>query len=360
MAARMRKQTKTWLAVGAWWLLNGGVWAGQAISMFAASGTPVDTAALLRMEMASALLWIPITMALFEAVRRWPIEAGAVRRALAIHALAVGAVILVRAAAVLALNPVVGWYQAMPPLGELLATSVLNNFLLSWMIIGVAHALIYAEREARRRQQAQELETQLAQARLHALAGQLNPHFLFNALNSIAEVVHRDAEAADGMLTSLGELLRASLDGDRAQEVSLAEEIAFLEHYVGIERVRLGPRLRFDCQVAVEALGARVPHLLLQPLVENAIRHAVAPRPAPGRVSVRAKACNGRLLLEVQDDGDGRPETGATGAGIGLRSTQARLEGMYGADHLFALERQPGGGMLARVDVPLRRLRTAA
>ena len=356
----MRKQTKTWLAVSAWWLLNGGVWTGQAISMFAAAGTPADAGALLRMEMASALLWIPITMALFEAVRRWPIEAGAVRLGLATQMLAVAAVIVVRAVAVFALNPLVGWYATMPSPAELLGTSVLNNFLLAWMIIGVAHALIYAEREARRRQQAQELETQLAQARLHALAGQLNPHFLFNALNSIAEVVHRDAEAADGMLTSLGELLRASLDGDRAQEVSLADEIAFLEHYVGIERVRLGPRLRFDCQVAVEALGARVPHLLLQPLVENAIRHAVAPRPAPGRVSVRANCRNGRLLLEVQDDGDGRPDSAAAGAGIGLRSTHARLEGMYGADHAFELTRLPEGGMLARVDVPLRRLRAAA
>jgi signal transduction histidine kinase len=356
----MRTQTKTWLAVGAWWLLTGGVWTGQAISMFAASGTPADAGALLRMEMASALLWIPITLALFAAVRRWPMETGRVRRALAIHALAVVAVIVVRAAAVLALNPLVGWYTTPPALPDLLTTSVLNNFLLSWMIIGVAHALIYAEREARRRQQAQALEIQLAQARLHALAGQLNPHFLFNALNSIAEVVHRDAEAADGMLTSLGELLRASLDSDRAQEVTLAEEIAFLEHYVGIERVRLGPRLRFDCQVAVEALGARVPHLLLQPLVENAIRHAVAPRPAPGRVSVRANCRGGRLLLEVQDDGDGGSDPVAAGTGIGLRSTKARLQGLYGADHAFELSRLPEGGMLARVDVPLRRLRTAA
>jgi two-component sensor histidine kinase len=356
----MRSSTKTWLAVGAWWLLTGGVWTGQAISMFAAAGTPVDGAALLRMEMASALLWIPITMALFAAVRRWPVEAGAVRRALAIHAGAVAAVILVRAAAVLALNPLVGWYAQLPSLPGLLGTSVLNNLLLSWMIIGVAHALVYAEREARRRQQAQQLETQLAQARLHALAGQLNPHFLFNALNSIAEVVHRDAEAADDMLTSLGELLRASLDSERTQETSLAEEIAFLEHYVGIERVRLGARLRFDCQVAVETLGARVPHLLLQPLVENAIRHAVAPRPAPGRVSVRARACNGRLLLEVQDDGDGRGDPAASGAGVGLRSTRARLQGLFGADHAFELAHPPEGGTLARVDVPLQAHRAAA
>ena len=351
----MRTITRTWLAVSAWWLLTGVVRTGQAISMFEASGRPADPAALLRMEMSGALLWIPLTMALFAAVRRWPIEAGAVGRALAVHALAVAGVIVVRAVAVVALNPWIGWYAALPPFVDVLVTSVLNNLLLSWMIVGVAHALIYAEREARRRQQAQELETQLAQARLHALAGQLNPHFLFNALNSIAEVVHRDAQAADDMLTSLGALLRASLESDRAQQVTLAEELAFLEHYVGIERVRLGSRLRFDCQVAVDAFGVRVPHLLLQPLVENAIRHAVAPRAAPGHVSVRAFRVEDRLLLEVQDDGDGRGDaTIAAGSGIGLRSTRARLLGLYGADHAFSLQRLPEGGMLARVEVPVQ------
>lgn len=357
----MREPTRTWLVVSAWWLLTGLVGAGQSLTMFDAAGTPVDVGQLLRVQMASALLWIPITMALLWGVRRRPIEAGAVRQALLFHAAAVLGVILVRALAVLLFNGWIGWYTQLPPLPELLRTSVLNNLLMSWMIIGVAHALIYAEREARRRQQAQELETQLANANLHALAGQLNPHFLFNALNSIAEMVHRDPDVADRMLGGLGELLRQSLASPQVQDVSLAEELAFLDHYVDIEKMRLGPRLRFECNVAVEALSARVPHLLLQPLVENAIRHAVAPRPTPGRVSVRAQCDGGRLVLQVQDDGDGRGDASASaGTGIGLRNTRARLEGLYGADHSFQLSPAPEGGMIARVEVPFRRLRAAA
>ena len=259
-----------------------------------------------------------------------------------------------RAAAVLLLNDLVGWYEQLPPLPELLWTSVLNNLLMSWMIIGVAHAIIYAERERRRQQHAQELETQLANARLHALSSQLNPHFLFNTLNSIAEMVHRDAEVADRMLMALAALLRHSLDSGQAREVTLGEELELLEHYVSIEQMRLGPRLHFDCDVASDALGARVPHLLLQPLVENAIRHAIAPRIAPGSISVRARRAGGRLLMEVEDDGDAQADPATKGAGIGLSTTRARLQGLYGPDHSFDVSRRPEGGTLARVDVPFR------
>jgi hypothetical protein len=354
------RAAKTWLAVTAWWLLTGVVATSQSLTMLDAQGATFDIGFIWRAEMASSILWIPLTMGLFWCVRRYPIGTPPLHRAIAVLTAAVVGVILLRAATVVALNDWIGWYDKLPTMPALLWKSTLNNFLMSWMIIGVAHALVYAERDQRRRAQAQVLETQLANARLGALAAQLNPHFLFNTLNSIAEMVHRDADVADRMLVGLGELLRQSLSSEQLQEVSLGDELELLDCYVDIEQMRLGDRLKFDRDIPQETLGARVPHLLLQPLVENAIKHAIAPRPSPGHVSVRVERDSDRLVLEVRDDGDGRDEPTAKGAGIGLSSTRARLQALYGDDHSFSVRAQPEGGTVARVVVPWRHWPAAA
>ena len=354
------RAAKTWLAVTAWWLLTGVVATSQSLTMLDATGASFDVGFIWRAEMVSSILWIPLTMGLFWCVRRYPIGTPPLHRALTVLMAAVIGVILLRAAAVIALNDWIGWYDTMPALPALLWKSVLNNFLMSWMIIGVAHALVFAERDQRRRRQAQELETQLANARLGALAAQLNPHFLFFTLNSIAEMVHRDADVADRMLVGLGALLRQSLCSEQLHEVRLGDELELLDCYVDIEQMRLGDRLRFRREIPDEALAARVPHLLLQPLVENAIRHAIAPRPSPGNVSVRVERESDRLVLEVADDGDGHDEPAAKGAGIGLSSTRARLQALYGDDHSFSVQRRPEGGTVARVVVPYRHWPAAA
>ena len=348
----------TWLAVTVWWLLSGLVWTGQVLTMRAAEGAPVAVSHVLRTEMASAILWIPLTMGLFWCVARSPIERGRVLRSIGVLALAVLGVIALRALAVAVFNGFVGWYHAVPDWPTLLRASVLNNLLSSWMIVGVAHALLFARREQRRRQQNAELEARLSQARFEALSAQLDPHFLFNALNSIAEMVHRDADAADRMLVGLGSLLRHGIEGGQPQQVPLGEELELLQHYVGIEQVRLGPRLRFECDVDRALLGALVPRLTLQPLVENAIRHAIAPRVAPGRVRVQARGDGGRLLLEVVDDGGGAASM--PGHGVGLANTRARLQCLYGDDHRFELAPAAGGGTRVRIELPLRMLAAAA
>jgi sensor histidine kinase YesM len=251
-----------------------------------------------------------------------------------------------------------------PDTGELFLTSVRLNLFPTWLLIGVAHAVLFAERARQRERQTAELQGRLAQARLEALSAQLNPHFLFNALNSIAELLHQDPEAADRMLVGLGTLLRRSLDTGRLQEVPLHEELRLLDHYVDIEKVRLGSRLHLDWRIEPAALDACVPHLVLQPLVENAIHHAVSRRATPGHVSVSVRRADGHLVLEVQDDGrDGAPghkvtvqQNGANGAngGVGLSNTRARLECLYGADHRLDVEPAPDGGTIARLVVPLR------
>ncbi|RPE81310.1 sensor histidine kinase [Vulcaniibacterium tengchongense] len=341
-----------------WWTLNGLVWTGQVVTMGEATGQPVALERALRMQLASAWLWAPLTLALFWCVRRWPVEPGRVLRALAAHGLAVAAVIVLRALAVRLLNDAVGWYPALPPFPDVLAASVLNNLLMGWLIVGVAHAWVYAGRARRREREAIELGARLTEARLQALSAQLNPHFLFNALNSIAETVHRDPEAADRMLVDLGAMLRHSLDTSRRQLVALREELAALDHYIGIERARLGERLQVQWTIDSDLLDAGVPPLLLQPLVENAIRHAVAARGDAGAICVRAARAGGRLVLEVLDDGAHAPAP--RGTGVGLSNTRARLQCLYGDDHQLVIAPRRGGGTRVWLSVPCRTVGAAA
>lgn len=349
----MRRQTAwTWFWVSAWWLLTGLVWTGQMYEAFAGQ---VASSYLLRTEMAKAALWIPFTMFLFWWVGRHPIERETMLRSIGWLTLAVAGIIVARALCVAAMNPWIGWHEQLPGWSALLRTSFLSNLLTAWMIIGVAHALLFAQREGLRRQQHAELKSQLSQARFEALSARLDPHFLFNALHSISEVMHRDVAAADRMVVGLGGLLRQSIDGGETQQTTLGEQIELIEDYVGIEQVRLGSRLRFRLDVDESLHSATVPRLMLQPLVENAIRHAIAPRMAPGNIQVSARSQEERLVLEVSDDGTG--EAAATpGHGVGLASARARLQCLYGDDFRFAVETSPGSGTRVRIELPLQRL----
>lgn len=187
-----------------------------------------------------------------------------------------------------------------------------------------------------------------------ALQMQLNPHFLFNALNSIATLIHRDPENADRMLVRLAELLRLSLDNTSAQEISLRQEISMLERYLDIERIRFGDRLSFAVHLPPELHGALVPTLLLQPLVENALRHGLGQVARPGRVDISANARDGKLCLTVADNGVGLPPGRPARDGIGLSNTRARLQHLHGDRHQLRLENRPEGGVQVIVELPLR------
>lgn len=346
----MQRQTLlTWVWVSAWWLITGLIWTGQMHEAFSGQ---VGWSHLFRTEMAKATLWIPFTLLLFWCVDRHPIERGKVLRSIGWLSLAVIGIIAARALCTAAFNPWVGWYAQLPDWPALLRTSFLGNLLTAWMIIGVAHALLFGQRDRLRQQQQADLQSQLSQARFEALAARLDPHFLFNALHSISEVMHRDVAAADRMVVGLGGLLRQSIDGGASQRSTLGDQIELIEDYVGIEQVRLGPRLRFQLDVDESLSSAVVPRLLLQPLVENAIRYAVAPRVRPGSIRVTARSQQNRLLLEVSDDGDGEAAA-APGHGVGLASARARLQCLYGEDFRFDVAPAPGGGTCVRIDLPL-------
>lgn len=225
-----------------------------------------------------------------------------------------------------------------------------------WVTLGSVHAIRYYAEFRDKAITASQLESQLARAQLHALRAQLHPHFLFNTLNSIAVLMRRDVESAEAMLHRLSDLLRITLDHATALHVSLQEELDFLERYLEIEQVRFQDRLTVAFDVDPAVLGASVPYMLLQPLVENALRHGIARRTTPGRLEIRAHPRGERLCLQVRDDGPGLVDDAAGGSrdGIGLHNTQSRLQKLYGAQHDFVLRNLAGGGLEVDVKIPLR------
>ncbi|MGH7717743.1 MAG: sensor histidine kinase, partial [Gemmatimonadaceae bacterium] len=208
-------------------------------------------------------------------------------------------------------------------------------------------------RESRDREH---LEMQLAQAQLSTLRQQLRPHFLFNALNTITALISEDARGAERMISGLSALLRLSLRSDDEQEVPLEREMEMLEHYLDIQRIRFRDRLVVDVSIDPGVRQALVPSLVLQPLVENAIRHGITPRAAGGRVRISAAQHNGALHLRVEDDGIGARAAAARapGSGMGLANTRARLQHLYAARHRFEARSGDEGGFTVTLEIPLQ------
>jgi two-component system LytT family sensor kinase len=224
-----------------------------------------------------------------------------------------------------------------------------------WALVAFVHALDYQRESQERELTAAQLQTQLAEAQLEALQRQLHPHFLFNTLNTIAALMHRDVHAADEMLVQLSDLLRLTLDRVGTQQVPLNDEVDFLRKYLEIEQTRFGDRLQVNIDVDPEVLDAPVPNLILQPLVENALRHGVGPRVSGGRVDVNARPVDGSLMLTVRDNGVGvsPDKLNAFYSGVGLSNTRSRLENLYGERHRFEFQTPPGGGLVVTIVIPL-------
>jgi two-component system, LytTR family, sensor kinase len=305
-----------------------------------------------------AYAWAVLTPLVMWLSRRFPIGASRPWRALGVHVLAAFAFsvagMLLYTLGEQALDPS-GAFFTRDAFASLFVGGLHIDLLIYATLVGVLHALEHQRRHRERELGAAQLEAALARAELSALRQQLHPHFLFNTLNSIAVLMEEDARAARKMLVHLSELLRMMLRGDRAQEVSVKDEIELLESYLEIERMRFQDRLEIRLDVDPETLDARVPDLVLQPLVENAIKHGVVPRPSGGRVAVSVQKRKGELRLTVSDDGPGLGSgSSAGGAGLGLRNTQVRLEKLYGERHRFELERASPSGLCVVLTLPFR------
>jgi two-component system LytT family sensor kinase len=241
-------------------------------------------------------------------------------------------------------------------LPQLLPLFFPTHFVTFWAIVGATWTVTYANLSRERELRASQLKTRLASARLQALKIQLHPHFLFNTLNSILPLVFRDGEAASRTVVRLGDLLRLSLQNETSDLLPLRKEIELLQVYLEIQQTRFQDRLTVALDVAPDVRDALVPNLILQPLVENAIKHGIAARPGAGRVEVRVrKEGDRRLSLVVRDDGPGPPQGGRRGGGegVGLRNTRDRLELLFADNHAFSFEGAPGRGCTVSLSIPL-------
>lgn len=223
-----------------------------------------------------------------------------------------------------------------------------------WAIVSVTHAVAFHRRSVERERRTRELEASLVRARLETLRTRLQPHFLFNTLHAISALVHKDPAAADEMIGNLSELLRSALASANASTVPLWQEIDFLDRYLAIQQMRLGDRLRVERDVDPAALGFPVPSMILQPLVENAVRHGIEPDSKAGCIRIAARRSADRLHLEVRDNGPGFGGNGTPHVreGVGLSNTRSRLEEMYGAGHRFVLRNGKPSGAVVELELP--------
>lgn len=348
------------------WLLLAGLWTAIGLSFAiqfylssSKAGWPITWWQALRSSLSDWYVFALLSVPTIHLCRRFRLERGALGRNTLIHAgfslLFSMAYIVLRAAIAslpgdLASQPT-SFAKAFEPL---LLKTFHYNLWVYWVIVAVRHAFDYNRRLHERELRNSELETRLARAKLQALQMQLNPHFLFNTLHTVSALMHQDVERADKMIAKLSDLLRQALDKSETHLVPLREEIGFLKKYLEIEQTRFGDRLQVQIEIPEALMGAMVPNLLLQPVVENAIRHGIEPHARQGSVRLTAATrADGRLELTVADNGGGLPKQKSARQGIGVANTRARLEQLYGANQEFALDNAPGGGVSAKIVLPL-------
>jgi len=338
---------RLWLFGLAIWITLGLLSAAQGATWRIYAGRPVPWDSLLANSLGDWLTCGMFTPAFYWMVRRFPIRGERWWSSLPLHLAASLVFVLLKVSIWTplqnALNP-----EEVRSFTQTLLGGFYADLLAYWASVGVIHAIEYY-RESRERQ----LEaTRLA---LENLRAQLQPHFLFNTLQSISTLIYRDQPAADRMLTQLSDLLRLSLRNTGVQEVPLSEELGFLERYLSIMRVRFGDRLVIVVDAQPDLLNALVPSLVLQPIVENAIEHGMEDRPDKGHVHVRAARDGASLQLEVSDDGPGLGAASPQhGNGIGLANTRERLTRLYGPAGRVETSSPAGGGMTVRLTLPYR------
>ena len=306
--------------------------------------------------------WALLTPLIFALGRRFRLERHRGIVAVPVHLVCGTLVALFDLALVTAINQYFGpTVSYVGTFGEVYPRIVLRYFhfafIIYWVIVAAAHALEYYRASRDRELESLRLQAELTQAQLATLRAQIQPHFLFNTLHTVASLV-RDgrSEAATATIARLGELFRLTLGHAQRNEVPLREELGFVRAYLDIEQTRFSDRLTTRLEIDPAALDARVPTMVLQPLVENAIRHGIARDPSARLVAVRARRVNGSLRVEVIDDGPGVGDASGSEPhdGLGLSNTRARLSRLYGESGRLALQSGPGGGTVAVLELPLQ------
>jgi signal transduction histidine kinase len=304
--------------------------------------------------------WGQVTPLIFWIDARLPFKGNQLGMRIFAHLLASVPLTVLYFYVVIAMRALLGlgaWGVLAHPRSLLNPFGLLWSWVVYWVIFGAQQTFRYYEHYRASELRLERMERSFSQARLNALRMQLDPHFLFNALNTISSQVERDPRLARTMIEHLGDLLRLSLDARDRQEIPLTEELAFLDHYVAIQKIRFAENLRIEIQVTPEVKYALVPCLIVQPLVENAIRHGISRRASGGTVTVTVERGPNQVEIRVADDGVGLPLgwTLETSSGMGLSVTRERILGLHpDGNSKFSVRPRTGGGTEAEISLPLR------
>jgi signal transduction histidine kinase len=353
--------------VAAIWTLLALLSALQNVALRVRVGRPIAWTPLVADRFADWYTCAVFTPAYFWLARHAPITRRTWGRGVAVHLAATSVFVVVKYALYVAVGIVIGSVDGsrgyLATVGDMVARTFLFESMTMWAVDGAVHAVVFYRQAQEREAHAARLRAELTEARMDALTAQLRPHFLFNTLNTVSSLMHRDVDAADAVLARLGDLLRRTLRAGDRHEVPLGEELAGLDDYLAIVGARFRDRLTTDVRAEPGTERAMVPHFVLQPLVENALEHGIARRAGAGRVEVHAaRAGSDRLRLTVNDDGgvgnggvgNGGIGNGGVGNGIGLANTRRRLAALYGDAQRLTLADRPGGGTTVTVELPFR------
>ncbi len=365
------------------WAASFGVWAfvtlaasGSIYEVYRTTGGTSNFPTVLGMECSQILTYFPLTPFVFAFAIRYPVQRGNWLRRSLLH-LAGGLIFTVAHISLRGVTPYAYWDAQAHSWASAVWDSQAHAIRIQWSafqqlffrnvvdditgtyvpIILIAHAVAYYRRFRERELRTSQLETQLAKAHLQTLKSQLQPHFLFNTLHSISALMLTDVHAADKMMTRLSDLLRMSLEDGEAHVTTLSRELEFVNAYLGIEQIRFEERLNVVLDIAPDTLDAEVPHLLLQPMVENAVRHGISRLSSGGEIRIAASHDEHSLHLRVQDNGPGlgKGDGFPAKAGLGLKATRERLETLFGDAQTFEV-RSPGkGGVEVCVRIPFCR-----
>jgi len=359
----LQRRWARWFLFISFWTALGLFNAGQSyISRRVARDLPFNLVDAIVIGVVDWYLWAALVPLIYVLVRHYPLDQGNWPSSVPLH-LSVGTLCTLFVLVVTV--PVFQQFtHGDPQLPQTFSGMFVMHFVggfvwylwVYWAIVGVCHSYEYYRKYREREEHAVQLEYQLSEAELRVLKMQLHPHFLFNTLNAVSALMHKDVELADSMIARLGELLRSTLDNLGAHEVTLRQELDFVRPYLEIEQARLGDRLRVHLDIDPEAMDLQVPNLILQPLVENAIRHGIAPHSQAGQIEITASRAKGKLTLQVRDNGPGLSPAQKTAfkPGVGIATTRARLQQLYGSNQHFEMVNLPHGGLSVILTIPAR------
>lgn len=326
----------------------------------ASSSRTVFLSDMLRYSLIRCWIYAALTPPIFWLTRRYPFAVDAWKRSAVAHTLAFlaydVAYVLLRLVFWPPVNTATLQRMERSPQAAwaLMRSTVADQLWMYVSIVAVALTIQYYQEFRRRQLREAELKAQVAEYELQILKLQLHPHFLFNTLNGISALMAQDVKTAREMMLRLSDLLRIALSHTSAKEISLREELDFIEAYLAIEQMRFGPRLQVSMRIAPETFDARLPNMILQPLVENAVRHGIASRRAGGAIEVASTRQDGKLLITVSNDGPQAMPQPAEGkaSGLGLGNTHARLLQLYGSAYNLKINGRPQGGVEVRLEIP--------